>query len=79
MSAKHDRRNHPCLSCPLPDCDDSSSKCPLRKALVEESGRRKKGLPVDDDLKRRRSIAFHEIYYWERRERERLRREAAQP
>lgn len=75
MSKPIDRRNHPCLTCPLPDCDDGSSRCPLRKALSEESTLRKKGLPVSDDLRRRRSIAYYEIYHWPKLERMRLRRE----
>ncbi|NTE68375.1 hypothetical protein G6M85_22535 [Agrobacterium tumefaciens] len=77
MSKKHSRKDHPCLSCPLPDCDDGSPKCLLRKALSEERTARSRGVPLGEDLKRRRSIAYNELYYWERRERERLRSEGA--
>lgn len=77
MTKPIDRRNHPCLSCPLPDCDDSSSKCPLRKILSRESTMRKRGEQVPDELRRLRSIAYYEIYHWEKVERQRLRREGA--
>jgi hypothetical protein len=66
-----DRRDHPCLSCHLPDCDDSSPRCPLRKAYSEAIYLRRQGLPIDDDLIRRKSIAFNELYHWPRAERER--------
>lgn len=74
-----DRRDHPCLSCPLPDCDDASPKCPLRKVLSRESAMRKRGEIVPPELRRQRSIAYYEIYYWDKLERQRLRKEAAQP
>lgn len=75
---KHSRTDHPCLSCPLPDCNDKHPGCLLRKALNEHGSRKNRGLPVDEDLKRRRSIAYHEFYYWEKREKARLRKEAAE-
>lgn len=31
----------PCFSCPLPDCDDTSSQCNLRKCAVIVSRKRK--------------------------------------
>lgn len=77
MSKKHSRKDHPCLSCPLPDCDDQSPRCLLRRAFSDERTARNRGISFDEDLKRRRSIAYNELYYWERRERERLRKESA--
>ncbi|WP_313193077.1 hypothetical protein [Shinella zoogloeoides] len=67
-----DRRNHPCLSCPLPDCDDESPKCPLRRILSRESAMRRRGEAVPDDLRRDRTIAYQEIYGEARNERRRL-------
>ena len=49
-----------------------------RKALKEEHNCRRHGVPLSDDLKRRRSIAYHEFYHWPKAERARLRKEAAQ-
>lgn len=69
-----DSKIHPCFSCPLPDCDDKSSRCPLRKILSRESVMRRQGVPVSQELRQQRSIAYREIYYWERR----VRREGGQ-
>lgn len=68
---------HPCFSCPLPDCDETSPQCALRQAHNVYC--RAKDKSQLDELERRQySIAFHELYYWSKRERERLRREAAE-
>ena len=64
---------HPCFSCPLPDCDDKLSLCPLRQILSRESTMRRQGVKVSQTLRQHRSIAYREIYYWERR----VRREEA--
>lgn len=66
-----DRRNHPCLSCPLPDCDDESPKCPLRRILSMESSFRRRGEAVPEELRRKRTIAYQEIYGLARNERRR--------
>ena len=75
MTKPIDRRDHPCLSCPLPDCNDESPKCPLRRILSKESCMRRRGEFVPEDLRHQRSIAYYEIYHWAKVERMRLRRE----
>lgn len=40
---------------------------------------RKRGEIVPPELRRQRSIAYYEIYYWDKLERQRLRKEAAKP
>jgi hypothetical protein len=36
--------NDPCLSCPLPDCDESSPRCPLRAEERDARARKWAGL-----------------------------------
>ena len=40
-------RDHPCFSCTLPDCDERSKACALRKAYNASEWKRKRGLPLD--------------------------------
>jgi hypothetical protein len=72
-----DNRRHPCLTCHLPECDDTSSKCPLRQALYEYQKYLRKKLTVPDDVRERYSLAYREIHYWRRREEQKMRAEAA--
>lgn len=53
--------NHPCLTCSLPDCDDTNSKCALRRAInIYESRRRSHTVtPAIADARR---IAHTELY-----------------
>ena len=55
---------HPCFDCSLPECDDHSRKCQLRKAIAMQSRHKKQ-----PELRRLRGldrvryrIAFHELY-----------------
>lgn len=57
---------HPCLSCPLPECDDADRRCSLRQALAEYSRTRKRRREISDALRARYTIAYHEIYGIER-------------
>jgi len=34
--------NDPCLSCPLPDCDDNDPRCPLREPEQAAADRRRR-------------------------------------
>lgn len=67
MTAK--ATSHPCLSCPLPDCDESSFSCPLRKAIRDYARLRHNGETVTDELRRRYSIAHVELYGWRQSQR----------
>ncbi|PTW61390.1 hypothetical protein C8N35_10299 [Breoghania corrubedonensis] len=53
---------HPCLSCQLPDCDESDRRCALKKALREYSYRSKQNLPISDELRGTYTLAYAEIY-----------------
>lgn len=53
---------HPCLTCPLPDCDDSSRRCGLRVAANEYSRRRKAGERIPEGLRAQYTIAYAELY-----------------
>lgn len=53
---------HPCLSCVLPDCDERSSACLLKRAYSAPHRYRSKGEPVPDDVRQLASLAQHELY-----------------
>ncbi|TCT37457.1 hypothetical protein [Martelella mediterranea] len=67
---------HPCFSCTLPDCDERSAYCNLRKSLNTYDRNRRAGRPVSDELRQCANIAWNEFYGIARRERERCRRDA---
>ncbi len=54
--------DHPCLSCPLPDCDDTANGCALRVALRAYKRLQWAGQPIPDGLKRAYGIAYAELY-----------------
>lgn len=54
--------DHPCLTCPLPDCDDRSSRCPLRKALSAYT-RARHQKRISAEIRRGYAIAFREFYH----------------
>ena len=56
------RDNHPCLTCPLPDCDDTSPRCPLRSALRTYYRALKAKTPLPKEMQVTRAIAYHEFY-----------------
>lgn len=62
-SATH---NHPCFSCLLPDCDDSSLRCPLRQALNRYEKTRVRPGMLTDEIRSAKRLAYQEIYGWRR-------------
>jgi len=56
------KAEHPCFSCALPDCDDRSRRCALRRALNTYDSYRRRGEPRPDDVKLLYNIAYDEIY-----------------
>lgn len=54
--------DHPCFSCHLPDCDDESYRCPLRRATRFFQSATRRGDPISDELRRARNIAYAELY-----------------
>lgn len=40
--------DHPCLSCRLPDCDERSKGCALRRTFNAATWKRKHGLPMTE-------------------------------
>lgn len=52
---------HPCLTCHLPDCDDTSPRCPLRRAYAELQRYRYCNQAVPEDVRIRGNLAFREI------------------
>ncbi len=42
--------DHPCFSCRLPDCDESSKRCALRMAINRYKNLRAKGQEVPQDM-----------------------------
>lgn len=60
---------HPCLSCTLPDCDDRSPRCELRRAVALYSRTRKHGGVVTDDLRAAATTAHYELWQLEARAR----------
>lgn len=57
------RLDHPCLSCSLPDCDDKSPRCPLRRIASEHQRLRRRKLPIPAELDAHHRIARYELYY----------------
>lgn len=70
--------DHPCFSCSLPDCDDTSRRCGLRVANRRYEQARKKG-QITPELKELHRIVYREFWYHtrlEKREQERAARKA---
>ncbi|ADZ70088.1 hypothetical protein [Polymorphum gilvum] len=53
---------HPCFSCKLPDCDDQSSDCGLRRACNAYRRCIKKGEEISQEMRAKYNIAYKEIY-----------------
>lgn len=53
---------HPCLCCSLPDCDEKSKACGLRRALNRYYYFRRRNLPVPDNVRALYSLAWRELY-----------------
>lgn len=60
---------HPCFSCVLPDCDEQSRRCGLRRAQNDYHHHRRSGGRIPEDVKARYAIAYRELYYDSKRER----------
>lgn len=62
---------HPCFSCALPDCDDTSKKCGLRTAEAKYQQLKNRGETIPEEVKLRRRAAHQERYgqfRWENKE-----------
>ena len=59
--------NDPCLSCPLPDCDDTDKRCPLRRLALSYHHKRKSGeLAQVTDAERSAATRMHKEWMLER-------------
>lgn len=70
------REGHPCLSCTLPDCDETSSGCALKIAMSRYAKARRAGA-ITEELRRANSIAWQELYAPARHERRQAQRAQA--
>ena len=52
----------PCFTCSLPDCDDTSIRCGLRRAEAQYRQLKKDGLPIPEDVRLRYAAAHQERY-----------------
>ncbi len=53
---------HPCFSCTLPDCDESSPRCGLKTAEARFQQLKARGETVPEDVRLRRAAAHQERY-----------------
>lgn len=53
---------HPCLSCALPDCDDASKSCGLRRAIALRDRKRRLQLPLSAAEREAYNAAWTELY-----------------
>lgn len=55
---------HPCFSCSLPDCDDKSRSCELRRAIAKQGGGHKaaNNRQLNDVNRLRYQLAYKELY-----------------
>ncbi|MBT56209.1 MAG: hypothetical protein CMF72_22760 [Mameliella sp.] len=60
--------DHPCLTCSLPDCDDTDSRCSLRRAMANY-GRARRRKQITSEVRAMNSIAYQELYAAGRNER----------
>lgn len=70
------REGHPCLSCTLPDCDETSRDCALKIAMSRYAKARRAGA-ITEELRRANSIAWQELYAPARHERRQAQRAQA--
>lgn len=68
---------HPCLSCPLPDCNEMSPACSLKRALYAYRRCLMGKDTMTDEIRERRRIAYSEFYGAHRTEMNRAKRLAA--
>ncbi len=54
--------NHPCLSCTLPECDQGSRHCGLRKAQRRYQNAKRHGLPISPEMSAQYGAAWTELY-----------------
>lgn len=74
--SKSERDLHPCFSCVLPDCNEGSSQCGLKRAAARYYATKKRKAPVSDVVRLQYNIAFRELYSAKRDEQRRLKQEA---
>lgn len=65
------KREHPCFSCVLPDCDDTRPQCRLREAINTYLRLQRARQPIPDDVRQDRAFAWMELY-GQKRDAERL-------
>lgn len=53
--------DHPCFSCRLPDCDESSKRCTLRMAINRYESLRTKGQEIPEDVRVLYRLARREL------------------
>lgn len=68
--------DHPCLSCQLPDCDETDRRCNLRQALADY-GRARRRREISAPVRASYAIAYQELYGQGRNERRKASRESA--
>ena len=61
---------HPCLNCSLPDCDEKSKLCALRRAINAYDRKRKQKAPISREMKAAYSLALRELYGHQKLERD---------
>lgn len=62
---------HPCFECPLPDCDETSPRCALKRVLNITGALYKRGDKPDSRLRQQANIAYMELYGTRHNERRR--------
>lgn len=53
---------HPCLSCRLPDCDETSSACALKRALKDYAWYVRNKQPAPIEVKDRKNLAYNDLH-----------------
>ena len=63
--------DHPCFECELPDCDDTNRGCNLKRILAAYQ---RNGRSSCERTRRRKNIAYNELYGPAHNDREQVRR-----
>ena len=66
---------HPCLSCPLPDCDEEDRRCALRRAMNLRDAKLRRGEALNHEERVRYNLAWAERHGATRNEKRRKARE----
>jgi len=54
--------HHPCFNCTLPDCDEESKGCELKRAMNRYRKCLRDRTPVPDEVRLSRNLAYNELY-----------------